>query len=328
MNLRSTLEQTPENPTAPSTTPPVVMEVPATVNTLEEANAAFDAAFGESAPKAPSTGTTPTTAVVPAADLAMEHEGFADDYYGVLKGDFDASDIRIPNLRIVAGSGELSKLYPSGSTIFGDEVLLAAPDPRKPDPTQVFQWLPLTFVKSFREIISQQDRAAGVNPRFAKSAFEVQQMGGTTQWIGSQRPNWDPSATITVLIRKPANLDHPGFGIDLGEVDKDGKPVLYAAGVYYASGTAYREVAKLVLGAANMTLRVPVRDAEGKPIIDPVTKRPVMGVMLHRNWWTWTTAKKTIGEFSVTVPVVRMTNEQSSPELREYIAGFIAAQTA
>ena len=71
-----------------------------------------------------------------------------------------------------------------------------------------------------------------------------------------------------------------------------------------------------------------ITQSEGKPTVDPVTKRPIMSVMLHRNWWSWTTAKKTIGEFSVTVPVVRMTNEQSSPALREYIAGFIAAQTA
>lgn len=323
MELRSTLE-TPA-------TPPVVVEVPPNVETLEQANAAFEAAFGGTAsatPAGPSTApTTQALTTTDAAPPAPRESVFADDLEGVLMGDFDSSDMTIPNLRIVAGSGALAEKFQVGSLIFADEVVLDAPDPRKPDPSKVLQWAPLTLKKSFREVLSKEEREAGVRPRFAASAAEVQSMGGTTQWIGNTKPNWEPSAAVMVLLRKPSWVDHPGFGIDIGEVDKDGKPVLYAIGVYYAASTAYRKTVKLIVAQAASTLKVPVRDAEGKPTVDPVTKRPNMSVMLHKYWWTFSVAKEKIGEYTVPVPVVRMTTEQTSEALRNYLADFISSQT-
>lgn len=323
MELRSTLE-TPA-------TPPVVGGVPPTVETLEQANAAFEAAFGDTASATPAA---PTAQGQSTALATTEHNPppaptsvFADDLEGVLIGDFDSSDMTIPNLRIVAGSGALAEKFQVGSLIFADEVVLDPPDPRKPDLSKVLQWTPLTLKKSFREVLTKEERDAGVRPRFAASAAEVQSMGGTTQWIGNTKPNWEPTAAVMVLLRKPSWLEHPGFGIDVGDKDADGKPILYAIGVYYAASTAYRKTVKLIVAQAATTLKVPVRDAEGKPTIDPVTKRPNMSVMLHKYWWTFSVAKEKIGEYTVPVPVVRMTNEQTSTALRDHVADFISSQT-
>ena len=322
MNLRSTL------PTPETTAVPSVMEVSPTANTIEDANAGFDAVFGDGTPKTPAPANT-TTALVQATPTALEsprQSQFVGDDNNVLQGDWDYTDVGTPNLRIVAGSGELSKLYPSGSTIFADEVVLDAPDPRKPENNKSFVWAPVSMRKSFREVLSQEDRAAGVRPRLAGSAAEVVSLGGTTQWVGNNKPSWEPTAAITVLLRKPEWLEHPGYSLDVGEVDKDGKPVLYAIGVYYAAGTGYREVVKLITAQASTSLKVPKLDAEGKPIVDPVTKRPEMSIMLHKYFWTWKTDKKAAGEFTVVVPVVRVTSEQSSKAVRDYLADFLASQ--
>lgn len=319
MELRTTLE-TPATPT-------VVAEIPPTVNTIEEANAVFEAAFGDNT-NAPGAQATSAVAVVPSLEVGapMPPVQFSDDVDGVLTGDWTSDDIAIPNLRIVAGSGKLVEMYQAGSTIFSDEVLLNPPDPRKPENNKTFLWAPVTMDKGFREKISQEDRLRGVNARIVSSIAEVVRLGGTARWIGDVKPTWEPTAAVTVVIQRPSWSDHPGFGIDVGEVDKDGKPVLYAVGMYYCTGTAFREVVELVTAQAQQTLRVPVLDADGKPMVDPVTKRPKMKIMLHKNFWSWGTIPKTMGKFTVTVPVVQMKPVQTSDALRVYIADLLASR--
>jgi len=326
MNLRSTL---PVNTAELDPKPSPVVEIPLTVNTIEEANAVFDKVFGdgtETAPAAPtSTALVPVTptAVAPSEPNDDGSIHFADDEFGVLKGDWTSDDIAVPNLRIVAGSGKLVEQFQSGSTIFADEVLLAPPDPRKPENNKSFYWAPITMTKSFRKVISQEDHARGLRPRFASSAAEVQSMGGTSMWIGNTRPSWDPTAAVSVIIRKPEWLDHPGFGIDVGDVTDDGKPVLYALGIYYAAGTAFRKTVTLINSQARQTLKVPLRGADGKPKLHPVTNRPMMAIMLHRNWWSWSTTTEPAGKFTVTVPVVTMKSEQTSEGLRAFISEIL-----
>src|SRR5690606_31280610 len=107
---------------------------------------------------------------------------------------------------------------------------------------------------------SQEEVAAGGMPRIVSSIQEVEALGGTTKWIGKQKPSWSPSAKCLFLLERPDGdvTDHSGFGIEL-----DGR--LYAVSAYYASGTAYSVTAKLIFNTSLTTLLIPVLDEEGKP---------------------------------------------------------------
>src|SRR5690606_14126000 len=65
-------------------------------------------------------------APAPAPHTPSGVEHYAPNRYaavsgGGLIGDFDESDVRHPTLRIVNGSGELSKTYHQGTLILGEE---------------------------------------------------------------------------------------------------------------------------------------------------------------------------------------------------------------
>lgn len=231
-------------------------------------------------------------------------------------GDWDSSDIRFPAVKIVQGSGQLSNQWSLGTVLFGEEELLPPPDLKMPRPEHVFRFVPVVLEKQFRENLPKSEAEAGAIPRVVTTMAEVEALGGTTQYIGDQRPSWSPSARILLLVERPENLpnsgsDHPGFVLDIG-----GK--LYAPAVYYAAGTSWGSVAKPLFNAALTTLTLPERGESGeilKASTGVIRRLPY----LPKNFWTWRTVRKPAGEYMVFAPEVRLTREETSEELRAFV---------
>ena len=76
-------------------------------------------------------------------------------------GDWDASDIKFPTLKIVQGSGARSQSFNLGTLLLGDEELLPPPDLKSPKPEHTFRFVPVTLEKQFRENLTQDESAAG-----------------------------------------------------------------------------------------------------------------------------------------------------------------------
>lgn len=222
---------------------------------------------------------------------------YSDASGGGVEGDFDTDDIKLPQLKLVNGSGPLSKTFNQGSTIFADLLLWEPPRLQAGASNPVMRFVPLKIVKQFRENLTQDEIDQETMPRIVNSRAEAERIGGTTQWIGGQKPRWSPSAKCIFLLEEPEGTDHPGFTISI-----DGKN--YALAVFYASGMGYGESAKVIFNAAQTTLK------------DPRTGR----ISLHKRFWTFKVGRKQSGLFNVWVPAVQVTKEETGPQIAELAA--------
>lgn len=219
---------------------------------------------------------------------------FVEESGGGLEGEFDQSDLKLPQLKIVNGSGELSQKFNQGTLLYSDEKIWNPPDLDKgaKNPTLIF--VPVTIKKQWRENLTPEEVEDGNMPRMVNSRAEAEALTGegTTQWVGGEKPRWSPSARCVFLLQAPEGCEHPAFCNHL-----DGKD--WALAVYYAGGMGYNESAKQIFNAAQISLK-----EAGK-------------IMLHKKLWTWQVVKKTGGKFTVFVPQVRLTKEETGAEVRE-----------
>lgn len=236
---------------------------------------------------------------------------YTADSGGGLEGEFEQSDLKIPQLKIVNGSGALSQKFNQGSLILGEQLLWMPPNLQQPNaknPTLVF--IPVKVKKQFRENLTQEQVTEGLMPRVVNSRAEADDLAGdpnSTQWVNGQRPRWSPSATCLLLVAEP----------ELNEsVEQDSQFMRryddrnWALAVYYASGMGYAESAKVILSNAYTVLR----ERSGR-------------IVLHKRLWTWQVGKKKPGQFAVFVPILRLTREDTGPETLEAIEDIIGAPT-
>ena len=277
----------------------------------------FDSALGiaepgkASAPPAGTPGVTVPAVTQPAGAVSR----YSDASDGSLEGEWSSSDLKFPTVKIVQGSGPLSEKYPVGSFILGEEILLpAATNPQ--NPSQALRFVPLKLKKAFRENLTQEEYAAGQMPQIVQTIAEVESLGGTTQWIGKQKPSWSPCASSLLLLEAPADTEHPGFAITVGEKN-------YAVAAYYMTGGAFNSAAKNIFNNYLTLLQVPVMDGDKE-------KRDAKGFLVRRpympkRFWTMRIVRKKSGDFNVFVPEVRLTNEDTSAELRNVIDQILSA---
>ena len=241
-------------------------------------------------------------AVVPATSRAVGHAPAAIGGGGI-QG-FNTDDIKFPVLKIVNGSGPLSQKFPGGTVILGDQEFMTPPPLDISKPGIVFprfNFIPVELKKRFRENLDDAAYKVGQQARVVDTAEEVEALGGTYIWQGRQKPSWSPTATCFLLIEKPAGNEHPLFAIDV-----NGK--FYAPAVYYAGGSAFTDFAKTIISAAALSLQVVV-SKEGEPL----RKEP----LVFKKVWKWETKKLLKGNNSVFCPVIQLTNEETTPEMRD-----------
>lgn len=225
---------------------------------------------------------------------------------GALSGPIDKSDFKIPQLKLVQGSGPLSKKFNQGTLIFMDQTIFEAPPPDKLGPPLKF--IPVSLRKYFRENLKRPENPpAGYvqpNPRNADTPEMVAKLGGTTEFTddgaGNRlKPSWGPAACITLLIERPEGNEHPGFAI---AVEVAGKMTYFAAAVIYVNGGQYRSMAKPIIDACQFIL------VEGTG--------PEKKIVLEKRVWKMQVAKEQSGENMVFNPKVEMVMEMTTADLR------------
>lgn len=237
--------------------------------------------------------------------VVQNHWSSASD--GALTGPIDNSDFKIPQLKIVQGSGPLSKKFNQGTVIFMDLTLFQPPEPDKLGPALNF--IPISLHKYFRENIKRPDNPppnyVAPQPRNANSPEDVARLGGTVEFTvdgaGNRlKPSWGPAARIMLLIERPEGCDHPGFAIavEVGE-----KIRYFAAAVMYVNGGQYRSMAKPIIDATNFILCLGTG--------------PDRKIILEKRVWKMQVAKEQSGVNMVFNPRVEMIQEITPPPLRE-----------
>lgn len=227
-------------------------------------------------------------------------------------GDWGAEDVKYPQLKLVQGSGPLSQEFDAGTIIYGEEELLPPASVKEGAPKQTIKFVPIAITKQWREKLSQEAVGEGLMPRIVATVAEVEELGGTTRWVGKEMPEnlWEPSARCVLLIEQPEGNDHPGFSLELG-----GKN--YGVAIYYAAGGSFRAMPKVIFNTAMTSLLVPVLDGEGKPITK--NGRPVKKPMLFKNFWSLSFGKVQAGNFTPWRPAVKLLpKEETGAEIRDF----------
>lgn len=276
---------------------------------------------------APEPPAQTSTALAVRPPSAMSRVSYADNKS--FFGDWGQDDLRWPTLKIVSGSGPLSKQFNESTVLLANTVLLPPTNIQDLTNSPLLKFIPLQFYKQYRERLSDEEVKAGAIARTANTIAEVEELGGTTIWgNGNEAPPnyWGKSARCVMLIQRPHDgegADHPSFNIDL-----DGE--LYAVAVFYAGGTAFSSFPQVVMDAAQTQLLVPV--------IDPATQLPAKNAqgrvikesMIYKNFWSWTVRRATLKKstFSPWQPTVKLlAKEETGPELRDYCANLLGANT-
>ncbi len=310
MAIKATLKKA-KGITATVTAPPATVDVEASVD-LEAAVA------GEQEP----TATQPTTAVAtrPTTSTAVSSRYQENNGEG-FEGDWGAIPLKFPQLKLVQGSGKLSKEFNIGTIIYNEVELFPPVNKVKKEAPHRLRFVPMQITLQFREKLSKEAMDEGEQARIVNSVREVEEAGGTTRWYGSTMPEnyWEPSARNLFLIEKPEGNEHPGFALDL-----DGKQ--FAVAVYYAAGGAFRASSKLIHETAKTSLFVPVIGEDGKPVFNG--KIPVKRSMLFKCVWTIEWDMVTAGNFTPYRPSVRLLKEETGPEVRGYIASLLSNDAA
>lgn len=258
-----------------------------------------------------------STAVVKRADstIAVPRDAAPVDGFG---GDWGAEDLKFPQLKQVQGSGPLSKIFDSGTIIYGDLELFKAPSVAAGAVNPSLRFIPIDIQKQFREKLSDDQVKDGQMPRIFQSLAEVDEAGLTTRWQwGTDKPDnlAEPSARCLFLLELPEGNEHPGFALELG-----GKS--YGPAIYYCAGGAFRECAQVIYNTAKTSLLVPILDAAGVPVKGPhnnILKRS----LVYKNFWSMNWAKKDVNGYTVWRPVVKLSKDQTGDDIRAYCEGLL-----
>ena len=234
-----------------------------------------------------------------------------------IDGDWGAEDVKFPQLKLVQGSGPLSQQFDPGTVIYNEIELFPPASVKEGAVIPSLRFVPVSMTKQHREHLSQENVANGLMPRIVNTLAEVEELGGTTRWVGNVRPDnlWEPSARCIFLIEQPEGSEHPGFVLEL-----DGK--MFAVAVYYAAGGAYRDSAKIIFNTAMTSLLIPVLNEAGKPAI--VNGRTQKRPLLCKNFWRISFGKKssTKSNFTWYSPIVKLQKDETGPEVRAYCEGL------
>jgi hypothetical protein len=207
-------------------------------------------------------------------------------------GEFDEKDIRVPQFRIVNGSGKMSQKYNQGAVVFADEVLFKTPDLTEGAKNPTLRFIPVTIQKQLRENLSQEEIAQEIMPRTVNTVAEALRLGGSTKWgPNGERPRWSPSGRCVLLLEQPEGSKHSAFqGFTL-----DGKE--YAPAVYYCGGMAYNAFVQTIH-----------------------SRLALSNAPVHRYVWQLQIVRGKGTQFAVWVPQLQMLRENPGPDALAMVA--------
>jgi hypothetical protein len=222
------------------------------------------------------------------------------------EGEWDQGDIKLPIMKIVNGSGPLSKTYNQGTLLYADEELWGPPSPKAGEPRPMMRFVPIKLVKMFKENLTEDEQDEGIMPRIVRTRDEALKLtpGEHVGYVNNEKGRWSPIAQCFVLLEEPAGSEHTGFSFQL-----DGKN--YAPAVFWATGMAYTAFARTIFNAGRMQLK------------DHTTGR----AMYYKRFWEMRITKGG-KKFVVFVPEIKLTKEETGAEIRQFAQDLLGNQAA
>ena len=197
---------------------------------------------------------------------------------GTVSGDIGEDDIVIPRMALVQNVGELADLFSPGGVVFNKEVMLS--DGSVP--------IELTVLRAHKQFVEALDYDSGERPQVFNTLEEVTAAGGTVNWVGNQKPTYNPVLHTHVVFKAPAGLDY-AFPLEY-----KGEP--YGMALWTLRGMAYTRCGKNILTASKFSLR------DG---------------LLHGKWML-TTKREKVGRNTIIVPVLRNVG-RNTPDFVDFL---------
>ncbi len=197
---------------------------------------------------------------------------------GSVSGEIDADDIVIPRLNLVQNVGELADLFTPGAVTYNKEVELS--DGNTP--------IEVTVLRARKQFVEALDYDSGERPQVFDSLEEVKAVGGTVEWVGNQKPTYNPVLHVHIVFKAPAGLDY-AFPLEY-------KGESYGMAVWTLRGVAFKRAGRNILTASKFSLR------DG----------------LFHGKWELTTKREKVARNSFVVPVLRNVG-RNTPDFVEFL---------
>jgi hypothetical protein len=211
---------------------------------------------------------------------------------GTMSLNMDLSEIPLPRLQIAYGVGRLSADFNPGDLVLEDANLIA----HKGEPVEA---IILTVRQFWKEYLSTKMFQAGNMPRIFETEKEVLNAGGTTQFVGDEKPSFARAVELRMMLKKPDDLECGMFGIEL----PDGG--MYAPAIFTLDKTAYRKAGPGLLTACMVALQGNL-----------LTGRFVI-----------TTKSEKIGNNMTVIPAVKLLPERNDDAVQKFIQDAFSKQS-
>lgn len=164
---------------------------------------------------------------------------------GQVNGEFTASDIIIPYLKLVAKTGDLSNIFQPGSFVYNQEVVIG--DGKKPAEITV-----LRMTKFYRQDIPYGTEEV---PKTFSTERDVIAAGGHIGWTESEEGSDRYSKAMEcVVLLKSVTKDNPIFPFEFGSE-------AYALAKWYITKSSYKSVGAKLFSDSQMALKAGIDTA-------------------------------------------------------------------
>ena len=187
----------------------------------------------------PKTATKSIKENEASGDLAIASGSFA-------QGDFQASDIIMPEVRLAQGAGAWGD-WPKGDYVVDNEYKIAKP-------------AVVTVLNSKKSYVEYIPFGSDETSRFFDTEEEVLEAGLSLKWVDNQRPSANALLDTMVCIHGGEDADPVEFPYEF-----DGERYLFCA--YRIKGTSYASAAKVIVTADSTYLKNNIRG--GSFVMEP-----------------------------------------------------------
>ena len=144
------------------------------------------------------------------------------------------------------------------------------------------------MLRARKQFVEALDYDSGERPQVFDTLEEVKAAGGTVEWVGNQKPTYNPVLHVHIVFKAPAGLDY-AFPLEY-------KGESYGMAVWTLRGVAFKRAGRNILTASKFSLR------DG----------------LFHGKWELTTKREKVARNSFVVPVLRNVG-RNTPDFVEFL---------
>ena len=163
---------------------------------------------------------------------------------GQVSGEVDSSDFELPDLKLAQAVGPLGQElgFSAGQLVLKRELAIWSPEDGEP--------LQITVLKLKKQFIEHTEWGSDVMPRVFDTLQEVKNNGGYIEWVGNERPPFEPMAVALILIKKPDHIEDVA-----GHFNLEHESGLYSQAIWRLQGQGYKYAARKIITESRLRLK-------------------------------------------------------------------------